>query len=76
MFLPFRDKTSGKETYGAGRYLDMYGTPDDNYVLDFNFAYNPLCPFDLFDERKYDCPLSPTENWLMTVEIRAGEMKV
>src|SRR5712691_1715086 len=43
MFLPFKDKTSGKETYGAGRYLDLYGTSNDNYVLDFNLAYNPLC---------------------------------
>ena len=73
MFLPFKDKTSGKETYGAGRYLDLYGTSDDNYVLDFNLAYNPLCAFD---ENKYDCPLPPAENWLMDVEIRAGEMRV
>jgi len=73
MFLPFKDKTSGKETYGAGRYLDLYGTPDDTYVLDFNLAYNPLCAFD---EKKYDCPLPPTENWLTDVEIRAGEMKL
>src|SRR5713101_7637335 len=40
MFLPFKDKTSGKETYGAGRCLDLYGTSDDNYILDFNLAYN------------------------------------
>jgi uncharacterized protein (DUF1684 family) len=73
MFLPFKDETSGRETYGAGRYLDLYGTSDDNYVLDFNLAYNPLCAFD---EKKYDCPLPPTENWLMNVEIRAGEMKL
>ena len=72
MFLPFKDKTSGEETYGAGRYLDLYGTPDDDYVLDFNLAYNPLCAFD---ERKYNCPLPPAENWLLDVEIRAGEMK-
>ena len=73
MFLPFKDQTSSKETYGAGRYLDLYGTSDDNYVLDFNLAYNPLCAFD---EKKYDCPLPPAENWLMDVEIRAGEMKL
>lgn len=72
VFLPFRDKTSGKETYGAGRYLDLYGTVDDDFVLDFNLAYNPLCAFD---EKKYDCPLPPAENWLVDVEIRAGEMK-
>lgn len=73
MFLPFRDKTSGKETYGTGRYLDLYGTPEDNYVLDFNLAYNPLCAFG---GNKYDCPLPPRENWLVDVEIRAGEMKI
>jgi uncharacterized protein (DUF1684 family) len=72
IFLPFRDETSGKETYGAGRYLDLYGTTDDQYVLDFNLAYNPLCAFD---EEKFDCPLPPAENWLSNVEIRAGEMK-
>ena len=72
LFLPFRDKTSGKETYGAGRYLTLYRGSDDSYVLDFNLACCPLCAFD---EKKYDCPLPPSENWLMDVEIRAGEMK-
>ena len=72
LFLPFRDKTSGKETYGAGRYLNLYKSPDDSYVVDFNLAYNPLCAFD---EKKYDCPLPPTENWLMDIEILAGEKK-
>ena len=72
LFLPFRDKTSGKETYGAGRYLDLFGTPEDNFVLDFNLAYNPLCAFG---GKNFDCPLPPAENWLMDVEVRAGEMK-
>ncbi len=73
MFLPFRDNTSGKETYGAGRYVDLEVDPnDDSCVLDFNLAYNPLCAFDT---GKYDCPLPPMENWLMDLEIRAGERK-
>lgn len=72
LFLPFRDKTSGKETYGAGRYLDLFGTSEDNFVLDFNLAYNPLCAFA---EKNSDCPLPPPENWLMDLEVRAGEMK-
>ena len=69
LFIPFRDKTSGKETYGAARYLDLHMEPDDEYVLDFNFAYNPYCAYS----EEYVCPLPPRENWL-DVEIRAGEM--
>jgi uncharacterized protein len=72
LFLPFRDKTSGSETYGAGRYLNLYPSLDGSYVLDFNLAYNPMCAFD---EKKYSCPLPPAENWLMNIEIRAGEMR-
>ena len=73
VFLPFKDKTSGHETYGAGRYVDLEVDPnDDSCVLDFNLAYNPLCAFS---QDKYDCPLPPAENWLLDVEIRAGEMK-
>lgn len=69
LFVPFRDKTSGGESYGAARYLDLHLQPDD-YSLDFNFAYNPYCAYS--DD--YVCPLPPLENWL-DVEIRAGEMK-
>ncbi len=68
LFVPFRDATSGKESYGAGRYLDLEPTPDDVYDLDFNRAYNPYCAYS--DE--YVCPLPPPENWL-PVPIRAGE---
>src|SRR6059058_5092826 len=39
LFVPFRDATSGKETYGAARYLDIEERPTDDYVLDFNLAY-------------------------------------
>ena len=46
VFLPFKDKTSGNETYGAGRYVDIEVDPnDDSCILDFNLAYNPLCAF-------------------------------
>jgi uncharacterized protein len=68
IFVPFRDATSGKETYGASRYLDMEVEHDDNYLLDFNYAYNPYCAYD----DGYVCPLPPRENWL-TAAIRAGE---
>lgn len=68
LFIPFRDRTSGKETYGAGRYLDVEESSPGVYDLDFNFAYNPSCAYD----DAYSCPFPPPENWLQ-VEIRAGE---
>ncbi len=76
LFLPFRDGTSGSETYGGGRYLldtvkgaDL-GTEGGGLVLDFNFAYNPSCAYD----PKWACPLSPPANRLAAA-IRAGERK-
>src|SRR5207245_1931210 len=69
LFIPFRDGTSGKESYPAARYLDIEETDDDNYVIDFNYAYNPYCAYS--DD--YICPLRPKENWL-GVRIVAGEM--
>ena len=67
LFLPFRDATSGKETYGAGRYLDLHAH-GDQIVIDFNYAYNPNCAYN----PEWNCPLPPAENWLK-VPIRAGE---
>ncbi len=79
LFLPFRDATSGTQTYGGGRYLfdtvkntdglvlDLtVGSP--NVTIDFNFAYNPSCVYDA----RWACPLAPRENWL-AVPVRAGE---
>jgi len=68
LFVPFRDATSGKETYGAGRYLDLPFTATDEYTLDFNQAYNPYCAYN----DAFSCPIPPVENWLK-VPIRAGE---
>jgi uncharacterized protein (DUF1684 family) len=69
LFLPFRDATSGVETYGAGRYLEVEPPgPDGRLVVDFNLAYNPYCAYD----DRWSCPLPPRENWL-DVPIRAGE---
>lgn len=67
LFVPFRDLTSGKESYGAGRYLDLEPEPSQEYVLDFHRAYNPYCAYS----EHYSCPLPPAENWLK-VPIRAG----
>ena len=69
LFLPFRDATSGKETYGAGRYLEVE-PPDASGVveIDFNLAYNPYCAYN----PEWSCPIPPGENWL-AVPIRAGE---
>jgi uncharacterized protein len=70
LFIPFKDATSGKETYGAGRYLDMRVEHDDEYLVDFNYAYNPYCAY----AESYVCPLPPAENFLK-VAVRAGERK-
>jgi uncharacterized protein (DUF1684 family) len=74
IFLPFRDATSGSDTYGAGRYLldtvkgaDL-GATDAGLALDFNFAYNPSCSYD----PRWVCPLAPPPNRL-NVPVRAGE---
>jgi len=67
LFLPFRDATSGNESYGAGRYIELHAHGDD-VVIDFNYAYNPNCAYN----PEWDCPLPPAENWLK-VPIRAGE---
>jgi uncharacterized protein (DUF1684 family) len=67
-FLPFRDATSGAESYGAGRFLDIDEPLEDRITIDFNLAYNPYCAYD----EGYSCPLPPAENWLR-IPIRAGE---
>ena len=74
IFVPFRDGTSGVETYGAGRYLldtikgaDLGGDAH-GLVLDFNYAYHPSCVYDPI----WSCPLAPRANWL-SAPIRAGE---
>lgn len=69
IFVLFRDLTSGKETYGAGRYLNVKVPSNGEAVLDFNFAYNPSCAYG---NSQYVCPLPPKENYLQT-EIKAGE---
>ena len=69
LFVPFQDATSGTETYGAGRYLDVPLGDDDTALLDFNLAYNPSCAYS----PRYDCPYPPKGNRL-DIAVRAGEM--
>jgi hypothetical protein len=68
LFIPFRDKTSGKESYGGGRYLDLVLNKNGEYVVDFNLSYNPYCAYNY----KYSCPIPPAENSLPAA-IKAGE---
>ena len=70
LFVPFRDATTGTETYEVGRYLTLpFQLSGSAYVLDFNAATNPLCNYSPY----YNCPIPPKENRL-AVPIRAGEM--
>jgi uncharacterized protein (DUF1684 family) len=79
LFLPFRDGTSGQETYGGGRYLTdtVKGTfgrglcafDDGRVRLDFNYAYNPSCAYN----DRWACPLAPPENRL-AARITGGEL--
>jgi hypothetical protein len=68
LFVPFTDLTTGRETYQAGRFLDIARSATGIYVVDFNLAYNPYCYYN----PTYDCPYPPKENRL-SVAIRAGE---
>lgn len=75
LFLPFRDGSSGQETYGGGRYLidtikgaDLGLDPDGRMILDFNFAYHPSC----FHSPEWVCPLAAPENNI-PMPVRGGE---
>jgi len=68
LFVPFLDATTGTETYGAGRYLDLEPEDDGTWTLDFNMAYHPSCVYD----PKFSCPLTPAENRL-PFRVEAGE---
>jgi hypothetical protein len=68
LFIPFKDKTNGKETYEGGRYIDAEILQDYKMVLDFNMAYNPSCEYN----EKFICVLPPREN-ILDIEIPAGE---
>lgn len=74
LFVPVRDRTAGRTTYGAGRYLldsakgaDL-GTSGDRVVVDLNFLYHPSCAYDA----AWTCPLAPEGN-VLDVEVPVGE---
>jgi uncharacterized protein (DUF1684 family) len=70
LFLPFTDDTSGEESYGGGRYMDVMTTDiniDNTIELNFNNTYNPYCAYN----DRYSCPLTPRKNHL-DVEVKAG----
>tara|TARA_R110002126_G_scaffold39767_1_gene117582 strand:+ start:46501 stop:47127 length:627 start_codon:yes stop_codon:yes gene_type:complete len=70
LFLPFTDDTSGEDSYGGGRNMDVMTTDinaDGTIVLNFNNTYNPYCAYN----EKYSCPLTPRKNHL-DIEIKVG----
>ena len=68
LFIPFRDLSSGNESYGGGRYLDVRIPENESLLLDFNLAYNPYCAYS----HRYSCPIPPEINTLKIL-IEAGE---
>jgi uncharacterized protein (DUF1684 family) len=68
LFIPFKDKTNGKETYAGGRYLETEIQLDYKTILDFNMAYYPSCAYN----KNFICVIPPKEN-MLEGEIRAGE---
>jgi hypothetical protein len=72
IFVPFRDKTTGQESYEGGRYLELEVAEaladGETVTLDFNLAYSPFCAYS----ETFSCPLPPERNWLDTT-VEAGE---
>ena len=70
LFIPFTDLTTGEETYGGGRYIDIEVPEDDatSVILDFNQCYNPYCAYG----DGFSCPIPPKDNFL-DLKIEAGE---
>jgi uncharacterized protein (DUF1684 family) len=72
LFIPFKDKTTGKSTYAGGRYIDVKPgqIQQGHLILDLNEVYNPWCAYS----DGYNCPIPPKENTL-NISLTAGERK-
>lgn len=70
LFLPFVDLSSGDESYGGGRYIDLKIPQSGTIMIDFNRSYNPYCAYN----ERYSCPIPPQENFI-DVAILAGVKK-
>ena len=70
LFLPFKDRTNGHSSYGAGRFIELKMSTTDSIVIDFNRSFNPLCAYN----DKYSCPIPPKENHL-NFAVQAGIRK-
>jgi uncharacterized protein (DUF1684 family) len=69
LFLPFTDLSTGAESYGGGRYLDLEIPEGETIIIDFNHAYNPYCAYS----GRYSCPVVPDKNFI-DVKVLAGVM--
>lgn len=67
LFMLFTDNSSGKGSYGGGRYIDLKIPGGDTLIIDFNKSYNPYCTYN----KKYSCPIPPEEDHF-DLEIKAG----
>lgn len=67
LFFPFKDLTTGHETYGTGRFMDLSIPEGNELELNFNKAYNPYCAYS----DRYSCPITPEANFINT-RIEAG----
>lgn len=69
LFIPFKDHTSGNETYGGGRYMETgVFEKDQKVMLDFNTCYSPYCAYG----GGFSCPIPPEENFV-NGRVEAGE---
>jgi uncharacterized protein (DUF1684 family) len=68
LFIPFKDATNGRKSYAVGRFIDAVEPAGEEFILDFNRCYNPLCNYS----PAYNCPLPPLENFL-AIAVPAGE---
>jgi uncharacterized protein len=67
LFVPFTDETSGEECFGGGRFVLINIPKEDQIIVDFNLAINPICVYD----PEHSCPIPPESNHI-SKRITAG----